>query len=69
MKEKADIDQSKMSVRNPDWVLILGVEPHRECEFLNVLPAGSVPEILGCPETEMISLYLFTIIAVFVTKQ
>lgn len=49
MKENADIDQSKMSFRNPDWILILGVGPHRECEFLNVLPARSVPEILRCP--------------------
>lgn len=36
MKENADIDQSKLNVRNPDWILILGVEPHRKCEFLNV---------------------------------
>ena len=49
MKENADIDQSKTSFRNPYWILILGVEPHRECELVNVLPVGSALEILGCP--------------------
>ena len=49
MKENAGIDQSKTSFRHPDWILILGVEPHRECEFVNVLPVGSALGFLGYP--------------------
>ena len=49
MKENGDIDQSKTSFRNPDWILILGVEPRLECELVNVLLLGSALEILGCP--------------------
>lgn len=30
MKENADIDQNKLSFRNPAWILIFGVEQHRE---------------------------------------
>lgn len=30
MKENADTDQSKMSFRTPDWILILGMELYRE---------------------------------------
>lgn len=49
MKENSDINQSKTSFRNPDWILLLGVEPRRECELVNVLPVGSALGILGCP--------------------
>lgn len=49
MKENADIAQNNMSFRNPDWILISGVELHRKYEFLIILPVGRAPGILGCP--------------------
>lgn len=67
MKENADTDQSKMSFRNPDWILILGMELYREWEFLNVLPAGSAPPPPPKDSRvplETTDLFLFTVIAV-----
>ena len=72
MKENADIDQSKTSFRNPDWILILGVEPLLECELVNVLLLGSALEILGCPgnwtDFFLSFFFFFTATAVFVFK-
>ena len=73
MKENSDIDQSKTRFRNPDWILILGVEPRRECELVNVLPVGSALGILGCPGNWtdfflFFSFFFFTATAVFVIK-
>lgn len=47
-KKNADTDPSNSSFRKPDWILISGVEPHRKCEFLNVLPVCfRIPQEIG----------------------
>lgn len=62
MKENADIAQNNMSFRNPDWILISGVELHRKYEFLIILPVGTAPGILGCPRK--LDFFLFTLFRV-----
>lgn len=71
MKENADIDQNKLSFRNPAWILILGVEEHKrmkipkpKCFTSRVHPRDSRVPL----ETGLIYLFLFTGIAVFVIK-